>query len=163
VFPPHQLDPEAAGDHIDRLYRTALVMCGSRETAEDLVQETYGEPQPVPAEQPDVKAPELTLKGVPGELEMKDLKRGLKLKLTTDEPATVDGSLRAKARSVEFAKTSVVLAERSLDLGDGERKLILKPKRSVLRGAESLKAELRVTVADAAGNEATAKRKISIG
>jgi hypothetical protein len=94
---------------------------------------------------------------------MKDLKRGLKLKLTTDEPATVDGSLRAKARSVEFAKTSVVLAERSLDLGDGERKLILKPKRSVLRGAESLKAELRVTVADAAGNEATAKRKISIG
>ncbi len=41
MFPPHQLDPEAAGDHIDRLYRTALVMCGSRETAEDLVQETY--------------------------------------------------------------------------------------------------------------------------
>ncbi len=41
MIPPHQLDPEAAGDHIDRLYRTALVMCGSRETAEDLVQETY--------------------------------------------------------------------------------------------------------------------------
>jgi RNA polymerase sigma-70 factor (ECF subfamily) len=41
VFPPRQLDPEAAGDHIDRLYRTALVMCGSHETAEDLVQETY--------------------------------------------------------------------------------------------------------------------------
>ncbi len=123
----------------------------------------YGEPQPIPAEQPDVKAPEVTLKGVPGELELKDLKQGLKLKLTTDEPATVDGSLRAKARSVEFAKTSVVLAERSLDLGDGERKLVLKPKRSVLRGAESLKAELRVTVVDAAGNETTAKRKISVG
>lgn len=41
MTPPHQLDPQAAGDHIDRLYRTALVMCGSRETAEDLVQETY--------------------------------------------------------------------------------------------------------------------------
>jgi RNA polymerase sigma-70 factor, ECF subfamily len=36
-----QLDPEAAGDHIDRLYRAALVMCGSPELAEDLVQETY--------------------------------------------------------------------------------------------------------------------------
>ena len=36
-----QLDPEAAGDHLDRLYRTALAMCGSAETAEDLVQETY--------------------------------------------------------------------------------------------------------------------------
>ena len=41
MIPPHQLDPEAAGDHIDRLYRTALVMCGSHETAEDLVQDTY--------------------------------------------------------------------------------------------------------------------------
>jgi RNA polymerase sigma-70 factor, ECF subfamily len=36
-----QLDPEAAGDHLDRLYRTALAMCGSPQTAEDLVQETY--------------------------------------------------------------------------------------------------------------------------
>jgi RNA polymerase sigma-70 factor, ECF subfamily len=36
-----QLDPEAADDHLDRLYRTALAMCGSPDTAEDLVQETY--------------------------------------------------------------------------------------------------------------------------
>jgi RNA polymerase sigma-70 factor, ECF subfamily len=36
-----RLDPEAAGDHLDRLYRTARAMCGSPETAEDLVQETY--------------------------------------------------------------------------------------------------------------------------
>ena len=55
-------------------------------------------------EQPDVKGPELTLKGVPQELEMKAFTKGLKLKLTTDEPATIDASLRAKARSVEFAE-----------------------------------------------------------
>jgi RNA polymerase sigma-70 factor (ECF subfamily) len=36
-----QLDPEALGDHIDRLYRAARAMCGSREEAEDLVQETF--------------------------------------------------------------------------------------------------------------------------
>jgi RNA polymerase sigma-70 factor (ECF subfamily) len=36
-----QLDPEAAGDHIDRLYRAAVAICGSPQTAEDLVQETY--------------------------------------------------------------------------------------------------------------------------
>ena len=35
------LDPERAGDHIDRLYRAAWALCGSREDAEDLVQETY--------------------------------------------------------------------------------------------------------------------------
>src|SRR5499433_131547 len=36
-----QLDAEQAGDHIDRLYRAAWALCGSREDAEDLVQETY--------------------------------------------------------------------------------------------------------------------------
>ena len=36
-----QLDPEGLGDHIDRLYRAAWGLCGSREEAEDLVQETF--------------------------------------------------------------------------------------------------------------------------
>ena len=37
----HPLDPERLGDHLDRLYRAAWALCGSREDAEDLVQETY--------------------------------------------------------------------------------------------------------------------------
>ncbi len=36
-----QLDPAGLGDHIDRLYRAAWGLCGSREEAEDLVQETF--------------------------------------------------------------------------------------------------------------------------
>jgi RNA polymerase sigma-70 factor, ECF subfamily len=39
--PDRQLDPEALGDHLDRLYRAAWGLCGSREEAEDLVQETF--------------------------------------------------------------------------------------------------------------------------
>jgi RNA polymerase sigma-70 factor (ECF subfamily) len=35
------LDPAQIGDHLDRLYRAAWALCGSREDAEDLVQETY--------------------------------------------------------------------------------------------------------------------------
>jgi RNA polymerase sigma-70 factor (ECF subfamily) len=35
------LDPDSLGDHLDRLYRAALGLCGSREEAEDLVQDTY--------------------------------------------------------------------------------------------------------------------------
>ena len=37
----HPLDPARIGDHLDRLYRAAWALCGSREDAEDLVQETY--------------------------------------------------------------------------------------------------------------------------
>src|ERR1700748_1830597 len=36
-----ELNPQALGDHIDRLYRAARALCGSREEAEDLVQETF--------------------------------------------------------------------------------------------------------------------------
>jgi RNA polymerase sigma-70 factor, ECF subfamily len=35
------LDPQSLGDHMDRLYRAAWALTGSREDAEDLVQETY--------------------------------------------------------------------------------------------------------------------------
>lgn len=36
-----ELDPQRLGDHIDRLYRAAWGLCGSREGAEDLVQDTF--------------------------------------------------------------------------------------------------------------------------
>ncbi|MEY2535647.1 MAG: hypothetical protein QOF29_3557, partial [bacterium] len=35
------LDPADLGDHVDRLFRAAWAMCGSREDAEDLVQDTF--------------------------------------------------------------------------------------------------------------------------
>jgi RNA polymerase sigma-70 factor (ECF subfamily) len=35
------LNPETLGDHLDRLYRAAWALSGSREDAEDLVQDTY--------------------------------------------------------------------------------------------------------------------------
>ncbi len=35
------LDPARLGDHLDRLYQAAWALSGSREDAEDLVQETY--------------------------------------------------------------------------------------------------------------------------
>jgi RNA polymerase sigma-70 factor, ECF subfamily len=36
-----KLDPAHLGDHLDRLYRAAWALTGSREDADDLVQETY--------------------------------------------------------------------------------------------------------------------------
>lgn len=36
-----RLDPSSLGQHIDALYRAAWALCGSREDAEDLVQDTF--------------------------------------------------------------------------------------------------------------------------
>jgi len=36
-----RLDPESLPGHVDRLYRAAWALCGSRDDAEDLVQETF--------------------------------------------------------------------------------------------------------------------------
>src|SRR3954452_7476608 len=36
-----ELDPARLGDHLDRLYRAACAMCGSREDGEELVPGTY--------------------------------------------------------------------------------------------------------------------------
>jgi RNA polymerase sigma-70 factor, ECF subfamily len=41
MAPEHELDPARLGDHFDRLFRAAWALCGSREDAEDLVQDTY--------------------------------------------------------------------------------------------------------------------------
>jgi RNA polymerase sigma-70 factor (ECF subfamily) len=39
--PLRELDPARLGDHLDRLYRAAVGLCGSEADAEDLVQETF--------------------------------------------------------------------------------------------------------------------------
>jgi RNA polymerase sigma-70 factor (ECF subfamily) len=39
--PGRLLDPALLGDHVDRLFRAAWALCGSRADAEDLVQETF--------------------------------------------------------------------------------------------------------------------------
>jgi len=37
----HRLEPDRLADHVGRLYRAAYGLCGSREAAEDLVQDTF--------------------------------------------------------------------------------------------------------------------------
>jgi hypothetical protein len=120
----------------------------------------YGEPQPAPA---DTAGPRVTLSGVAKKVDLEALRKGLKVGVNTDERATVDARLTARARNVELARrasATVLLAEKSLGLGAGDRQLKLKPARAALRGADKLRAQLRIVATDASGNRTTVTRKI---
>ena len=126
----------------------------------------YGEPQPVP---PDTAGPQLTVEGLDTELRPGKFAKGLKLEVATDEAATIDARLVAKTRSVELAsgetrrvKADVLLDEKARGLDVGDRRLRLKPKRSVIRGAERIKAQIQVAATDTHGNRTVLRRKISV-
>jgi hypothetical protein len=123
----------------------------------------YGEPQEIPAEQPDTQAPTIDLKDVPKSIGAKSLGKGLKIKVATNEEANVQASLLAKASKVELrAKPQVILDVESLGFGTGERQLNLKPAKKLLRKAEGFKAELEVTATDRSGNTATVEDTVKV-
>ena len=121
----------------------------------------FGEPAALAADADDER-PKVQVRGAKRKLELDDLLDGLRLELTTDEEATLDVSLRAKARRVELAKPNLVLAEKSRGFDTGTRKVTLKPKRRLLRDADGFKAELRVVAADRSGNRTFVKRTIRV-
>jgi hypothetical protein len=126
----------------------------------------YGEPQPAPAKQADTVGPQVKLSGVAKKVDLKALRKGLKVGVNTDESATIDARLTARARNVELgrrASATVLLAEKSLGLGSGDRQLKLKPARAALRGADKVRAELRIVATDASGNRTTVTRTIKAG
>jgi hypothetical protein len=126
----------------------------------------YGEPLPAPAkqiEQPDTTGPQVTLTGVAKKVDLDALRKGLRIGVKTDEPAAIEARLTASARSVELARrasATVLLAEKSLGLGSGDRTLKLKPARAALRGADRFSAQLRVVATDASGNRTTVTRTV---
>lgn len=97
----------------------------------------YGEPKAIPATAPDTEGPRLKVKGVGRKLELDRLAKGLKLKLSSDESATVDASLRAQARRVEFSKAraQVLLAEKSVAIAAGDKRLKLSPSAARCAGS----------------------------
>jgi hypothetical protein len=123
----------------------------------------YGEPQPTPVKQADMIGPQVTLSGVAHKVGLGALRKGLTVGVRTDEPAAIEARLTASARNVEFARrasATVLLAEKSLGLGSGDRQLKLKPARAALRGADRVRAQLRIVATDASGNQTTVTRTV---
>lgn len=115
---------------------------------------------------PDKAPPTIALAGVRAKMSFAAFLKGVTVKVTPSEAASVRGELLGAARRAgarELAAFTRVLARGSLPLGAGRRTLKLKPKKKkVGRPAKTFKVRLRITATDAAGNAGTATRAIKV-
>jgi hypothetical protein len=120
---------------------------------------------PVPVA-PDTAPPTIALAGVKAKMSFDAFLKGVAVKVTPSEAASLSGELlgaAGKAKTGRLAAFTRVLAKGSLPLAAGQRKLKLKPKKKkVGRPAKAFKVRLRITATDAAGNAGTATRTIKV-
>jgi hypothetical protein len=121
----------------------------------------FGEPQPIP---PDTQRPQIRLRGAPGSVRLRALlRRGIRLRLTPNEPVSFRASLLASVRSVRIARNELTLTSRSLRRAAGARTLRLRPNRRLLRDAPSrFRIQLVVQATDDAGLTTTLRRNIRV-
>ncbi|HEX6984102.1 MAG TPA: DUF4394 domain-containing protein [Planctomycetaceae bacterium] len=112
----------------------------------------------------DRTAPTLALAGVRARMSFAAFLKGVAVKVTPSEPASLTGQLLGAAkRKGKLASFTRVLATKSLPLDSGRRTLKLKPKKKrVGRPSKAFKVRLRVTATDAAGNVGTATKTIKV-
>jgi Ca2+-binding RTX toxin-like protein len=121
---------------------------------------------PPPAAPPaDLRAPALTLRGLPATIKRAALlKSGLSVRVAVDERAALSGELLSVARSARIAAAApnLTLATKTAPLAPGTRTLTLRPSRKLVGGAKRFTLTVRVTATDAAGNRRTATRRVKV-
>jgi hypothetical protein len=130
----------------------------------------YGEPQPVVAQPPppsppaaDTTAPRVNLTGVPRKVDVKSLKRGLRVGIRPNEASRLEVALLGSARRATIARSfNLTLASRKLGLSSARRTVRLRPSKRLIGDAQRFRVQLRVVATDAAGNRRTVTRKIAV-
>jgi hypothetical protein len=113
---------------------------------------------------PDTVPPGVKLTGIPARIRRAALLSGrLRFGVEPSEPAAVEAELLATARGARLAQSfNLVLAKRSLPLGNGRRRVVLRPARRLVGRARRFKVRVRVTVTDASGNRRLVTRTIRV-
>jgi len=120
-------------------------------------------PTPIAVIPPDRTAPTVRLAGVPSAMSRAAFLRGVKVRVTRNEPATIDATLEAVARRASLAaRFNVTLAARSTPRASGTTTITLKPSRVLVGRARTLGARVRVVVTDGSGNRRIVTKLIRV-
>jgi hypothetical protein len=117
----------------------------------------YGEPL-------ENTRPDVTVRGAPRRIRLRRLvSRGLRLRLTPNEPVSFRGTLLASVRDVRVARNELTLVSRALGQDSGTRTLRLRPTRRFLRDApRRFRIRLVLVATDAGGLTETVRRTIRV-
>ena len=111
----------------------------------------------------DHTAPHITIRNLRAKLTFKQLARGVRFRVSGDEPASFVAELFGTAKRATLARAyNLSLARRKLPLGSGLRLVRLKPARSLLGKRHRMKVRLRITATDASGNSRSRNRVIMV-
>lgn len=126
-------------------------------------------PAVVPPTPADTTPPTVTLSTVRSSYSMKAFKKGITVRVATNETASLEATLAAKVTKATAARAALAgaynleLIGRKLSPGTGTRTIKLRPK-SALFGTprKSVRVKLRVVATDAAGNDRTVTKIITV-
>lgn len=116
----------------------------------------------------DVTAPTLALSTVRSSYSLRAFKKGITVRMTTNEPARLEAALYARVTRATAARFlagsyNLELTGKKLGTGAGTRTLKLKPKSKLIgTPRKSFKVKLRVLATDPAGNDRTVTKIITI-
>jgi hypothetical protein len=120
-------------------------------------------PAPVAAQSaPDTTPAKLTLSGLPARIKRSLLAKGLKVRVSANEPVSLDARLLAAPKKITLrALFSYVLAQASAPKAAGARTVTLKPAKK-LAGTRPVKLQVSVVATDGGGNRTTAVKTITV-
>jgi hypothetical protein len=115
---------------------------------------------------PDRSAPTIALAGVPHTLTPAALRSGFSIRVTPNEPSSLDVTLAGGARPGALASADpfdLRLFEEALPLAPGTRTIRVRPKKRLIgKIRKKTKVSLQVRATDAAGNVGSTAREIVV-
>jgi Ca2+-binding RTX toxin-like protein len=110
----------------------------------------------------DTRKPRVKLDSLPARPRYRHVRRGLRPRLTADEPVSYVVELLGVARSAHISASpyNLTLARRTIPRTSRPRRVTLKPKAALLGPRRRLRVRIRVTATDVAGNVRIVRRTL---
>ena len=117
-------------------------------------------PAPRPA---DTRKPRIQISGLPARPRYRHVRRGLRPRITINEPAKYIVELLGRARTAHISASrpyNLTIVRRTIGRTAQSRRVSLRPRMSLLGPRRKLRVRIRVTATDDAGNVRVARKTL---